>query len=160
MRRGAIAIFVAAAVALLVPATAAADFQTLYDDYRGDGIIDGCAYPIGELSSGLSGMPADIREYDPGFSDALNTALEQAASGCKATPAKMAKNQAIAADRSPGPVRPRPAALNVTVEGRGMPAVLIALLAVLGAALAVAALLYVAYLYGWDLRGRLRLRGP
>src|SRR5881396_2527938 len=98
----------ATAAVLLLTATARADFQTLYDDYRADGGIDGCAYSSSYLSAGLSEIPADVREYDPGFSEAINTALEQVAAGCgTAPPAAATRNEATAADGSPGPVAPR-----------------------------------------------------
>src|SRR5712691_9348839 len=98
---------IAAAALLLLPAAATADFQTLYEDYRADGVIDGCAYSASELGNGLSDIPADIREYDPGFAAAINTALEVAAAGCgKAPTVAASKNEKTAADGSPGPVAP------------------------------------------------------
>lgn len=147
----------AALVTLLLAAPAQADFQTLYDDYRADGVIDGCAYSSGELSSGLSDIPADVRQYDPGFPEALNAALDQVAAGCHATPAVAAENEVTAADGSPGPAVPPRLALQASGTGRGLPGVLVALIAVLAAALGAAAVLAVAHYYGWDLRLR---RGP
>jgi hypothetical protein len=145
-----------AAAALLLAAPARADFQTLYDDYRADGVIDGCSYSSSELGSALSGIPADVREYDPGFTDALNAALEQAASGCGTAPqAATKKNLRSAADGSPGPIVPRPVAFHTAGTGRGMPLVVAALIALLAIALAGAALLGAAHYYGWDLRARL-----
>jgi hypothetical protein len=147
---------VVATLALLLPASAAADFQTLYDDYRADGAIDGCSYSSSELSSGLGDIPADVREYDPGFSDALNAALEQAAAGCGLTPqATGGKNQVSAADGSPGPVAAKTVAFQTPEGGRGLPAVMTALIVLLGAALSAAAVLFASHYYGWDLRGRL-----
>jgi hypothetical protein len=141
------------ALALLLPASASADFQTLYDDYRTDGVIDGCSYSSNELSSGLGEIPADVREYDPGFSDALNAALEQAAAGCGLTPqAAGGKNEVSAADGSPGPVAPKPVSFQTPTGGRGLPAVMTALIVLLGAALGAAAVLFAAHYYGWDLR--------
>ena len=145
-----------AALALIAPAGAAADFQTLYDDYRSDGVIDGCSYSSGELSAGLSDIPADVREYDPGFSDALNAALEQVAAGCDLSPqAATAKNEASAADGSPGPVAPKPVAFHAPGADRGLPALLTAMIVFLAAALASGAVLLGSHYYGWDLRGRL-----
>lgn len=141
------------AAALLLPAAAQADFQTLYDDYRSDGVIDGCTHSPSELSAGLTDIPADVREYDPGFTEAINAALEQAAAGCGAAPQAAAiKNEITAADGSPGPALPKGIAFEATGSGRGMPAVLVALIALLGAVLAVGALLGAAHYYGWDLR--------
>jgi hypothetical protein len=154
--RAVLILSLAAALALIVPAGAAADFQTLYDDYRTDGVIDGCSYSSSELSAGLSDIPADVREYDPGFSDALNAALEQVAAGCGVSPqASAAKNQASAADGSPGPVAPKPVAFNDSGAGRGLPALLMAMIVFGAATLAAAALLLGSHYYGWDLRGRL-----
>jgi hypothetical protein len=146
----------AALTLLALPALASADFQTLYDDYRSDGSIDGCAYSTDQLSSGLNGIPADVREYDPGFADAINAALEQAAGGCGVSPqaASAAKNQTSASDGSPGPVVQRGTALPAADDGRSMPLVLGALIALLGAALATAAVLAADQHYGWGLRKR------
>jgi hypothetical protein len=146
----------ATAAGLLLTATARADFQTLYDDYRADGGIDGCAYSSSYLSAGLSEIPADVREYDPGFSEAINTALEQVAAGCGTAPSAAAtRNEATAADGSPGPVAPRPLAFRAAASGPALPAVLAALVVVLATALAAGALLAASHYYGWDLRGRL-----
>jgi hypothetical protein len=156
MRLPRIAILSAVATALLWPAAAQADFQTLYDDYNADGVIDGCAYPSSELSAGLNNIPADVREYDPGFTDALNTALEQVAAGCGTAPqVAVTKNEVTAVDGSPGPAVPKSLAVASATGGRSLPGVMDALIAILGAALALAALLGAAHYYGWDLRGRL-----
>jgi hypothetical protein len=144
----------AALTLLALPALASADFQSLYDDYRSDGSIDGCAYSTSQLSSGLNGIPADVREYDPGFADAINAALEQAAGGCGVSPqaASAAKNQTSAGDGSPGPAVQRATAFRAGDDGRGMPLVLGALIALLGAVLATAAVLVADQRYGWGLR--------
>jgi hypothetical protein len=132
----------AAAAVLLSAAPAQADFQTLYNDYRADGMIDGCAYSASELSSGLTDIPADVREYDPGFTDAINAALEQQAAGCGTTPkAAQTKNEVTASDGSPGPAVPHVLTIHAAAGGRSMPGVLVALIAVLGAALGAAAAL-------------------
>lgn len=146
----------AAAVVLLFPATAGADFQILFDDYRADGVIDGCAYSSSELTSGLGDIPTDISQYDPGFAEAINAGLEQAAAGCGVAPQEIVpKNEVIAADGSPGPPVPRPPDFRAPDTDQGLPAVLVALIIVLGAALAAGAVLGAAHYYGWDLRGRL-----
>jgi hypothetical protein len=143
--------------ALLLPAGATADFQTFYDDYRADGVIDGCAQSPTALSAALGDIPSDVRVYDPGFADAINAALDQAATGCDEAPqeAGALKNEVIAADGSPGPARPQRAGLAASESGSDMPPVLAALSALLAAVLAVAVLLGLADRYGWDLRGRL-----
>ncbi|MGH2981858.1 MAG: hypothetical protein ACRDKV_07445 [Solirubrobacterales bacterium] len=147
-----------AAAALLWAAPAGADFQTFYDDYRADGVIDGCSHSPSVLSSALNDIPADIREYDPAFAEAINAALEQAATGCGTGPQDAATSEeavVLAADGSPGPAPPSPPAIPATGGDRDMPAILVALVAVLGLALAAAALLGAAHRYGWDLRCRL-----
>jgi hypothetical protein len=146
------------AAALMLPAPASADFQTLYDDYRADGVINGCAFSSAELSSGLGEIPADVREYDPGFSEAINAALEQSASGCGQAPqeaARAIKNEITAADGSPGPAIPKAFVFAHPDDGRGLPAVLVGLMVLLGLALGTAALLGAAHYRGWDLRRRL-----
>ena len=157
MRLRLVATLVAGA-ALLAPAGAAADFQTFYDDYRADGAIDGCAQSPAELSAALGDIPADVREYDPAFADAINAALEQAAIGCGSEPQKAAaiKDEVISADGSPGPAVPKSAGLVVADSDRDMPPVLVALSLLLAATLAVAALIGLSNRYGWDLPGRLR----
>jgi hypothetical protein len=146
--------------ALLLAAAAEADFQTLYDDYRADGAIDGCAYTAGELSNGLGDIPADVRQYDPGFPEALNAALDQVAAGCHAAPAAVSRNEVTAADGSPGPAVPHALAFKATGSDRGLPGVLIALIAVLAAGLAAAGVFALARYYGWDLRLRRGSAGP
>jgi hypothetical protein len=142
-----------AAVALLMPTWASADFQTLYDDYRTDTVIDGCAYSSGELTSGLGDIPADIREYDPGFSNAINAALEQAAAGCgAAAPEATPKNEVFAADGSPGPAPPRPRTVVIADTDEGLPALLVALIVLGTATLAAGAALAAAHYNGWDVR--------
>lgn len=152
---------VAATAALLAPATAAADFQTLYNDYRADGVIDGCSYSAGDLSSGLGDIPADVREYDPVFSDAINAALEQNAAGCGAGPQQAAsiRNEISAPDGSPGPAPPQRLALAYAGSGRELPAVLVALMVVLGVAIGAAGALAVARHYGWEPPRRSRPKG-
>ena len=147
-----------AGAALVLPAGAAADFQTFYDDYRADGVIDGCSQSPGALTAALGDIPADVREYDPAFADAINTALEQAATGCGTAPRKAAaaiKNEVISQDGSPGPAVLERAALPVPETGRDIPPVLVALSLLLAAALAFAALVVASERFGWDLRGRL-----
>jgi hypothetical protein len=156
------ALALAALILVAVPSVAAADFQTLYDDYRADGVIDGCAHTPAQLSSGLSGIPADVSEYDPGFSDALNAALEQAATGCGVSPQAVSdtKDQTSSADGSPGPAVQRSVAFQPGGDDPGLPLVLGALIALLGAALAAAAVLVADGHYGWGLRKRLGGPGP
>ena len=140
---------------MLLPASAGADFQTLYDDYRSDGIIDGCAYSSNELSAGLNDIPADVREYDHRFAEAINAALEQAAGGCNGSPEQASiRNEISAFDGSPGPAPPRGLPLASPAGGHGMPAVLVALMVLLGIGLGAAATLGAAHYYGWDLRRR------
>lgn len=141
----------AALALLLLPSLAQADFQTLFDDYRADGTIDGCNYSQGDLSAGLGSVPSDVRQYDPGFSDAINAAMEQAAAGCNASPSEASsiKNEISAADGSPGPARPKGLALASPGDARDIPAVLIGVMVLLGAALGAAAALLASRRYGW-----------
>jgi hypothetical protein len=68
---------------LVTPASASADlFDDLYEEYRTTNVINGCRYDAGDLREALAGVPPDISAYDPGFTDTLNAALEQRASGC------------------------------------------------------------------------------
>jgi hypothetical protein len=144
-----LALGIAAALALTAPGLAQADFQTLFNDYRADGTIDGCNYSQSELSAGLSSVPSDVRQYDPGFSGAINAALEQAAAGCNASPqAASVRNEISAADGSPGPAPPKGLALGNPGDARDIPAVLIALMVVLGAALGAAGALMAARRWG------------
>jgi hypothetical protein len=143
-----------ALVALALPGHAGADFRTLYDDYRADGQIDGCDYDSSELSSGLGEIPADVREYDPGFSDALNSALEQLAAGCETAPdASELAGGITAGDGSPGPSPPH-AIATAPQHADGLPAVLVAMMVVLGLCLGAGALLAAARTYGWGLPAR------
>jgi len=138
-----------ALIALAFPVQAGADFRTLYDDYRADGQIDGCDYDSSELSSGLGEIPADVREYDPGFSEALNSALEQLAAGCETAPETSDLSGGItAADGSPGPSPPR-AVASAPAHADGLPAVLVTVIVGLGLCLGGAALLAAARRYGW-----------
>jgi hypothetical protein len=149
------------AAALLAPATASADFQTLYNDFRADNVIDGCSYSAADLSAGLNEIPADVREYDPAFSDALNAALEQSAAGCNAAPKQAAsiQNEISAPDGSPGPSPPKGLALGSSGDARQIPEVLIGLMVVLGAGLGAAGALVAARRYGWGASGRSQPKG-
>jgi hypothetical protein len=144
-------IFAAVVALLVLPAAAEADFQTLYDDYRNDGAINGCAYSSSDLTAGLSSIPADVREYDPGFAEALNSALEQLAAGCNPTSDSFSDQAgATTADGSPAPPSPKP--LRFTEEGEaGPPAVLLGMMLLLAASLATAGLLAASRYYGWHL---------
>ena len=136
-RLSTLTIVAALSLVLLGPTTAAADFQSLFDDYRTDGVIDGCSYSSSELSAGLSDIPADVRQYDPTYVEAINTALYQSAAGCGLAPAETeTANEVTAADGSPGPMVEKPTALRTAGAGRDVPAMLVALIAALGAALA------------------------
>jgi hypothetical protein len=103
--RRAIDVFLAVCLALaLQPATAPAQVNRLYDEYRTAGLIRPCAHSEAELREGLAGIPADIRAYDPGFADALNAALEQHPSCGKVSPAPATPGGGgVAADGSPVP---------------------------------------------------------
>jgi hypothetical protein len=141
--------------ALLAPATAVAQVERLYDEYkRTGGQIDACAYSAGELSAALGQIPADVRAYDPGFADALNLALDEHVAGCgKAQPKQQAPQRssgtAVASDGSPGPANPAPTKLATATEKPGFPAALVAVMVLLGVVLGLAAGVVIARYYGW-----------
>jgi hypothetical protein len=151
--------------ALLLPASTAAaaappqvGFQGLYDEYQKLGFVYGCAHRESDLRSALSSIPADIAAYDPGFADALDSALEQQASGCSGLSSPFPQNPATAAgtinadDGSPGPANQRPLGTLPAPESAdtGIPAVLVVLASMLGVALLVAAVLSLSRYFGWD----------
>lgn len=97
--------------ALLIPAPAVADVEGLYDEYLRAGSIDGCAQSRADVLEALQEMPTDIAAYDPGFTDALNRALEQQASGCRSLSSEQLEffagaGTVTSADGSPGPSPP------------------------------------------------------
>ncbi len=109
MRRSLIlALALAVLAAAAPPAHGAPRFRALYDEYRRSGLISGCAHSEAELQGALTSIPADIEAYDPGFSDALNAALEDRAAGCASpAPAPAGTGGATtASDGSPGPSAP------------------------------------------------------
>jgi hypothetical protein len=146
------AVLVASLLCLLVPAIARADFGTLYRDYTADSAIDGCKYSASELRAGLGQIPADVRQYDPQFELALESALEQRLGGCKAAATGPAGNRGIktVADGSPSPRSLHPAPLAAVATDDGTPAVVVAMIVLLAAVLALAAILGLAGYFGWS----------
>jgi hypothetical protein len=70
----------AAAIVLLVPATAAADpFDDVFADYQKDGKIDPCSHTPEELQQAKRDIPNDIEQYAPEFPAALDAAMEERA---------------------------------------------------------------------------------
>lgn len=147
------AALLASLLCLLAPAIARADFGTLYRDYTADSAINGCKYPASELRAGLGQIPADVRQYDPQFELALESALEQRLGGCRAAAAAPASGRGIetVADGSPGPRPLRPAPLAAVAKDDGTPAVVVAMIVLLAAVLALAAILGLAGYFGWNL---------
>jgi hypothetical protein len=97
----------AMAVLILAPGRAAADVLDLYDSYRATGAVRACEHSAEELRAAVADVPADIRAYDPGFVDALDTALDRRAAGCAGAPAAPpAGGTVTAADGAPGPPSP------------------------------------------------------
>lgn len=97
----------AMAVLVLVPGRAAADVLDFYDSYRATGAVRACEHSAEELRAAVADVPADIRAYDPGFVDALDTALDRRAAGCAVAPAAPPAGGAVtAADGAPGPPNP------------------------------------------------------
>jgi hypothetical protein len=146
VRRSIILCLAIACLASAAPAQGAPSFRALYDEYLRSGLVSGCAHSEAELQAALTSIPADVEAYDPGFSDALNAALENRAAGCAAAaPAPPARKGQTAADGSPGPARVR-APLTPAPEPSG-PSVLPVQLLFLGA-LAAAALFTAVLLSG------------
>lgn len=81
MRRFA-GVLLAPLVVMAGAGTATAATIDLYDDYRANGRIDGCQNTEANLEEALETIPGDIAAYDPGFAEALNTALNDRALGC------------------------------------------------------------------------------
>lgn len=106
---------------LVLPAAARADVDRLYDEYRSFGAVSGCAHSEAELRDGLAQIPADVRAYDPGFADALNSALEQRAASCDegAVAPGSLEGGHLAFDGSPGPT-PAPAVASGGFAARGV----------------------------------------
>jgi hypothetical protein len=96
------------AVLVLAPGRAVADVLDLYDNYRATGAVRACEHSAEELRAAVADVPADIRAYDPGFVDALDTALDRRAAGCAGTPAEVREDDGAitAADGAPGPASP------------------------------------------------------
>jgi hypothetical protein len=148
-----LALALSTSILLLAPATALAQFQRLYDEYkRTGGRIDACAHAAGDLTAALGEIPADVRAYDPGFADALNRALDQQAAGCgraQGQGAQRGAGTAVAADGSPGPANPAPMKLPTAAEEPGFPPALVAAMVVLAAILGLAGGVAIARHYGW-----------
>jgi hypothetical protein len=58
-------------VLVLAAAPAVASAQKLFQDFQRDGSINPCKYSDGQLRKGLQGVPPDLQQYAPGFSDQL-----------------------------------------------------------------------------------------
>lgn len=149
---------VAACLVGAAPASAQSGSQGIYDEYLQTGLIAGCNHTAGDLQAALTTIPADVQAYDPGFSDALNGALDRRASGCdgavKGTfnPSGL-PGTTLAADGAPGPnagnqvtLAPLPAGEDTTGS-----LVLIIFGIVIGAALLTA---LIALLPGWRAQRR------
>jgi hypothetical protein len=104
-----LAVAVAAAFLALAPAASANQFQQLYNDFKGDGAIDGCRYSAGDLQRGASEIPPDIEQYAPSFADQLAAARQRQAGGrCGGGPAPAERAAAAAAQQaSAAPARGR-----------------------------------------------------
>jgi hypothetical protein len=143
----------AMAALLLAPAGAGAQPERLYNDYRADGAINACAYSADSLSAALGDIPADVRAYDPGFAEALNLALDQHVGGCsqpQPSDEEAGAGVVVGSDGSPGPANPRPVRAESGAEEPGLPFALVATIALLGAAVALAAMLGLGRYLGRD----------
>lgn len=81
-----LALLAAAALAMTLPAAAAAQFQPVFEDFRQGGRVDACSFSPGQLGGALDGVPPDIEAYAPNFIDEVNRALESQAA-CGPSPA-------------------------------------------------------------------------
>jgi hypothetical protein len=149
--RGAIGI---TALVLAFPAAATgAGFDQLFGEYRATGGIDGCAHTTADLSDTLAAVPADIKAYDPGFVDALNSALERRAAGCAGVGRNLsapldALGTTRAVDGSPGPRTPRRLAAPIAdSQAPGDGVAIVWALGIGAAAIVIGAAL------GWRIRG-------
>lgn len=112
MRRAlSITCLAAAALAASAPA-AGAQTSRIYDDFRDDGLIDTCAYSIGEIEQVAGSLPGDVEQYAPNFVEQLNGARQTiAGGGCEPQPAPEAEPEPEAAPAAapppPGPPQPR-----------------------------------------------------
>lgn len=105
LHRGVIAVGLMALCAWAA-APAQADFASLYEEYRLNGLIHACRHSLDDLEATLASVPADIQSYDPGFADALVKALEQRADGCAPGREETVPEGIVtAADSSPEPAR-------------------------------------------------------
>lgn len=78
-RKAHLTVLGAVAAALLAPALALGAGS--YDDYSSDGNLNACRYSPSQLQDDLASAPSDVRQYDPGYLDALRRALGQQTSG-------------------------------------------------------------------------------
>jgi hypothetical protein len=156
VRRARRILLLAAIGALLAPAAARADFGSLYNDYATHGSIDPCQHSLSELRAGLGEIPSDVRQYDPGFEQALEVALEQRLSGCgNASSAGSAPKELsgvrTTANGSPGPAVVAPLDVSTHSEGHGTPAIVIAMIVLLAVVLIIGSVLGLAGYFGWNL---------
>src|SRR3954470_6285864 len=103
MRRSLILALALASLLFAPSAGGASRFRALYDEYLHTHAVNGCAHGEGELQAALTSIPADVEAYDPGFADALNTALESRTAGCEPRLPSVGGAVRPAADGSPGP---------------------------------------------------------
>jgi hypothetical protein len=97
-----LAVAVIAAFAVLAPGASANQFQRLYNDFKGDGVINGCGYSPGQLQRGASEIPPDVEQYAPSFADQLAAARQRQAAGRCGGGAAPAERAAAAAEEQAG----------------------------------------------------------
>jgi hypothetical protein len=95
-----LAVALAAAFLLLATVASANEFQRLYNDFKGDGVIDGCKYSPGDLQRGVGQIPPDIEQYAPSFADQLAAARQRQAGGRCGGASAPTERAAAAAERS------------------------------------------------------------
>ena len=167
---------IAVLVSLAAPAGAwANDFQRIFEDYRGDGDLDGCYRPE-QLHNAGRQIPPDVEQYTPGFGNALSSAQVR----CGASPPPREPEPEPAAPVSSGtpgpgappaitkktvtePPAPKPVEANVAASmaqpdllpatatvATETPGALVALLVAAGLALLIALAWTFAWFMGWS----------
>ncbi len=161
---------------LAVPAAASADdFQTVFNDYKDNGQLDGCYKPF-QLHNAGQQIPPDVEQYAPGFGDALTAGQAGCRSGgggqapveeepapisagtsgpsTPAAPKKKTVKEPPAPKKVPEPVLAKLPQPNLQPATSGVsgdtPGGLIALIVAAGAALLIALAWAIAWFMGWS----------
>lgn len=119
---------------------AEADSSEIYEEYRATARIVGCDHSVAELQEAAGSIPADILAYDPGFSEAIDLALQERLGGClEGDEVRDEAPPPAAADGSPGPIPPTMAYGSAPVPDPGGGGLVVVLLALAGVCTTVVA---------------------